>query len=108
MEKAKGGQPYQSGGTMGSPKTLKALGISPDQSSRWQALANVPEEDFEAAIADLTTGYSARPVIIQHKDRSRGATGPQTLAELGVSKGQSSRWQALVTGHLLFASPRAA
>ncbi len=37
MEKAKGGQPYQSGGTMGSPKTLKALGVSPDQSSRWQA-----------------------------------------------------------------------
>jgi hypothetical protein len=49
MEKAKGGQPYQSGGTMGSPKTLKALGVSPDQSSRWQALAGVPEEDFEAA-----------------------------------------------------------
>ena len=47
MEKAKGGQPYQSGGTMGSPKTLKALGVSPDQSSRWQALAGVPEEDFE-------------------------------------------------------------
>ncbi len=50
MEKAKGGQPYQSGGTMGSPKTLKALGISPDQSSRWQALAGVPQEDFEAAL----------------------------------------------------------
>ena len=48
MEKAKGGQPYQSGGTMGSPKTLKALGVSPDQSSRWQALAGVPEEQFEA------------------------------------------------------------
>ena len=27
MEKAKGGQPYQSGGTMGNPKTLKAMGI---------------------------------------------------------------------------------
>ncbi len=42
MEKAKGGQPYQSGGTMGSSKTLKSLGVSPDQSSRWQDLAFDP------------------------------------------------------------------
>ena len=65
MEKAKGGQPYQSGGTMGSPKTLKALGVSPDQSSRWQGLAEVPEEEFEAALAGkkkpTTKGIIAKP-----------------------------------------------
>jgi hypothetical protein len=31
----------------------------------------------------------------QHKDRSRAATDPPTLAELGVSKSQSSQWQKL-------------
>jgi hypothetical protein len=31
----------------------------------------------------------------QHKDRSRAATDPPTLADLGVSKSQSSQWQKL-------------
>ena len=66
MEKAKGGQPYQSGGTMGSPKTLRALGVAPDQSSRWQALAGVPDQDFEKAIGGekkpSTSGIIGKPV----------------------------------------------
>lgn len=32
------------------PKKLTEMGISPDQSSKWQKLANVPEEEFERAV----------------------------------------------------------
>jgi hypothetical protein len=38
-------------------KSLGELGISHDQSSRWQKLADVPEEDFEATSRELTTAY---------------------------------------------------
>lgn len=31
----------------------------------------------------------------QHKERSRDDTAPPTLAEIGVSKSQSSKWQQL-------------
>lgn len=34
-----------------SPKTLAEMGITKDQSSKWQQLAKVPEEQFEAALA---------------------------------------------------------
>jgi hypothetical protein len=32
------------------PVKLKDLGITPDQSSKWQQLANVPTEEFEQAV----------------------------------------------------------
>jgi hypothetical protein len=36
--------------------TLSDLGITRDQSSKWQALAEVPEEQFEQALKDPTRG----------------------------------------------------
>jgi hypothetical protein len=59
--KARGGQPYQlrsTGDTVSpveneDPPTLQELGITKKQSSRWQAMASVPEEDFTRHVADV-------------------------------------------------------
>jgi hypothetical protein len=52
IEKAKGGRPTETPrADRGVSKTLADDGISYDQSSRWQKLADVPEDQFEAALA---------------------------------------------------------
>jgi hypothetical protein len=52
-EKAKGGNPNLSFDTTGSaPMTLSDMGVSRDQSSRWQKLGEVPDDEFEAALAE--------------------------------------------------------
>jgi hypothetical protein len=39
-----------SSGTINTRKTLPELDISKDESSKWQKLAEVPEEEFEAKL----------------------------------------------------------
>ena len=48
MEKNRGGRPSEN--PSDDTRSLGDLGISYDQSSRWQALGRVPEADFEAAL----------------------------------------------------------
>lgn len=70
MEKAKGGKPNRRGDRSGN-KTLKQLGVSKDQSKRWQKLAEVPADVFETALCidrkPTTNGVIARIV----KDRKK-------------------------------------
>jgi hypothetical protein len=67
MEKAKGvlrqgvELPRSTDTTTG--KTLAELGVSKDQSSNWQKLADIPEEQFEAALADVTTKPTTSGII---------------------------------------------
>jgi hypothetical protein len=54
MEKAKAGRPPQNRShdttDFRGTKTLRELGISKDQSSKWQQLADVPDEQFGGAL----------------------------------------------------------
>jgi hypothetical protein len=61
MDKAKGGNP--SVGTRGSKKTLSDLGVTYDQSSKWQRLAEVPDDEFEAALTDPARKPSTTGII---------------------------------------------
>jgi hypothetical protein len=50
MEKAKGGRPAKTPSTAEGVLTLADRGVSEGQSHRWQKLADVPDEQFEAAL----------------------------------------------------------
>ena len=63
MPKATGGLPYQSTGTLQLPvekpiQTLSDLGITKNQSSRWQKLAAVTETQFEQALGAVLCKFA--------------------------------------------------
>lgn len=67
--------------------SLSDLGISKSQSSRWQAIASLPEETFEAHIAEtkaqgeeLTTAGALR-VAKEHKRQQKRAERRQTVID---------------------------
>jgi len=77
IPKATGGKPYQSTSNNLLPveKTLKELGVSKIQSSRWQEMAEIPEEQFEKFIEDAigqtpitTSGIVKETRLIQMKN----------------------------------------
>lgn len=49
------------------PQPLSDLGISRDQSSEWQKLAEVPEDEFEFALTAPGPMPSAKTIVEQHK-----------------------------------------
>jgi hypothetical protein len=64
MEKNAGGgdrkseeyQNHRSDNTTGDTDTLSDIGVTKDQSSKWQRIANIPEHDFEAYIKKHSHG----------------------------------------------------
>jgi hypothetical protein len=75
MKKAKGAaQPGigRAGGTRSDgPTALRDLGISKEQSSNWQKLADVPEDEFEAALVDPTQTPSTIGIIRSAEEQNR-------------------------------------
>ena len=74
MEKAKGNQHVNSARSDRStdqPKTLAEMNISKDQSSKWQQLAKVPEEEFERIITLPGTKPSANTFIKKKEEPVR-------------------------------------
>jgi hypothetical protein len=75
MKKAKGAaQPGigRAGGTRSDgPTALRDLGISKEQSSNWQKLADVPEDEFEAALVDPTQTPSTIGIIRSAEEQNQ-------------------------------------
>jgi hypothetical protein len=82
MEKAKGARgnssnQYQTevrSDSSTAPKTLAEMGISKDQSAEWQRLAEIPDEDFEAALA-APEMPSARRIIAPPQSDDEATAG---------------------------------
>lgn len=90
QEKHEGGRPTKNqshDATSLEPPKLSDLGISKSQSSRWQAIAGLPEEDFERHIAETkdkereltTVGILKLAQKLKIKERNRGT--PRGLDE---------------------------
>ena len=100
--KAKGGQPKNpSQHASTSPAALANLGISHDQSARWQKLAAIPDLDFEATFATSDRKPSTASLIAAHKAKER-AEAPVIEAEPEIPPRKPVDYRALwLWGRLL-------
>lgn len=83
------GERARSGGAMkkeSPPSTLSDIGISRDQSSRWQSLAGMSDEHFETAVAtakdtagQVTTAFMLREAA-KSKPKCKPKKGPKAEA----------------------------
>ena len=77
MEKAKGGDPRPPPVAVGGPPTLADLGVSYNQSSQWQKLAAVPDDEFETALdAERPT---TNGIIAAHAEPRQTTVDPRAL-----------------------------
>lgn len=84
------GELAKAGGDMkkeSPPPTLSDIGITKDQSSRWQQLASMTEEHFEAAVAtaketagQVTTAFMLREAEKARAPQGKPKTGPKADA----------------------------
>lgn len=78
-EKRSAGRPgNRSNGTTNLPPTLADMGITKDQSSRWQQVASIPEEHFEAAVemAKNSAGEVTTAFMLREAKKSRPVAKP--------------------------------
>ena len=70
---------------------LKDIGITRDQSSNWQRIANIPEENplHDDRGLDNPTGTN------QYEEKLPDVTKAPKLSEIGISKRDSSNWQLI-------------
>jgi hypothetical protein len=80
---------HRSKGATGDASTLSDLGISKDQSSQWQRLAEAPEDKFEEALA---TSHMPSTAGILHRIEEPPAASP---AVTPVSKDALRLWGRL-------------
>lgn len=83
MEKNEGGRPAETGNAMlpvSEPPTLADLGIERMQSSRWQMIAEMPEEQFEQHIAE--TKADGKELTEAGLLRAARLAEPEPVAEL--------------------------
>jgi hypothetical protein len=71
MEKLKGRPQKASTDTR-----LSDVGVSYDQSSKWQKLADVPDDSFEAALTDLRETPTTAGIIAKHQEKPRDLVSP--------------------------------
>lgn len=77
MEKAKGGRPSKTS-TAREEVSVTDLGITHKQSAKWQQLAEVPEEEFEAALA-APKKPSTSSIVNGHQKKKQEPMNPKAL-----------------------------
>jgi len=94
-EKNKGGNPNLSRRSTGSLPTLESIGITRDESSRYQQLAAMPDKHFETAVAtakdtvgQVTTAFMLRAAKKQRPTAKpmKGKKAKKMLRELDEAK----------------------
>ena len=82
LERSSGGRPGKTLPTMGRVSKAGALhkaGVSPKQAENWEKLAAVPDQEFEAALADRTAKPTTNGIIRANMTPKRNPVSTEAL-----------------------------
>jgi transcriptional regulator with XRE-family HTH domain len=82
LARSPGGRPGKTSPRMGRVSKAEALhkaGVSPKQAENWEKLAAVPEQEFEAALADRTVKTTTNGIIRAHVAPKRNPVSTEAL-----------------------------